>query len=79
MSPYINICSFFVFSEEILQSQSMRLDNSKCISSALEEIVRGSAWNQTVKNALTAGFKRSILYSFTKISKMFKSLRLGFI
>ena len=63
-----------IFSEEVTFSLAHHLDAPVQVAAALESIVAPAAWRQTVKNAVTAGFLRSTIYSFTKIKKMFRSL-----
>ncbi|VDN29414.1 unnamed protein product [Gongylonema pulchrum] len=60
--------------EEIAGWLSQQVHGSKHISDIIEDIVRRSAWQQTVKNAFSAGATRSLAYSFAKLVKMLKSL-----
>ncbi|VBB31935.1 unnamed protein product [Acanthocheilonema viteae] len=61
--------------EEIAASLARQLDGSKPIAAAVKDIVRKTALQQTAKNAFSAGVTRSIVYAFTKITKMLKSLK----
>ncbi|VDM95442.1 unnamed protein product [Thelazia callipaeda] len=61
--------------EDISLSLARQLYGTKSVAEAIEDIVRRSAWQQTVKNALSAGVTRSIVYSFTKIIKMIQSMK----
>uniref|UniRef100_A0A0M3HNP5 Phosphatidate cytidylyltransferase, mitochondrial n=2 Tax=Ascaris TaxID=6251 RepID=A0A0M3HNP5_ASCLU len=60
--------------EEVTFSLAHRLDASHQLADAIQSIVAPAALQQTIKNALSAGFVRSTIYSCNKIAKMFKSL-----
>uniref|UniRef100_A0AC34RBV5 Phosphatidate cytidylyltransferase, mitochondrial n=1 Tax=Panagrolaimus sp. JU765 TaxID=591449 RepID=A0AC34RBV5_9BILA len=61
--------------EEMLFSISHRHDVGDHVAATLANIVWSSSLTQTTKNAITAGFIKSIVYSSKKIFKMFKSIR----
>ncbi|VDK42706.1 unnamed protein product [Anisakis simplex] len=61
--------------EEVTFSLAHRLDSSQQLSDAIQSIVAPSALRQTAKNAISAGFMRSIVYSCDKMMKMLRSLR----
>lgn len=52
-----------------------RHDVSERVREAIYDIVRRVTWKQTAKNAITAGFLKSVLYSSSKVAKMLKSWR----
>ncbi|KAK6730069.1 hypothetical protein RB195_006869 [Necator americanus] len=60
--------------EEVLFSLAHRHDVASHVSVAISSIVAPVAFSQSVKNAVTAGFTRSILYSLAKLAKMVKSV-----
>ncbi|VDK86904.1 unnamed protein product [Litomosoides sigmodontis] len=61
--------------EEIAASLARQLTGPKPVAEVIEDIVWRSALQQTAKNAFSAGITRSIAYSFTKTTKMLKSLK----
>lgn len=61
--------------EEVLFSVAHRHDIPELVSKAVAEIVRPAANRQTIKNAFTAGFLNSAIYSSSKILKMIRSFR----
>uniref|UniRef100_A0A0N5AWB6 Phosphatidate cytidylyltransferase, mitochondrial n=1 Tax=Syphacia muris TaxID=451379 RepID=A0A0N5AWB6_9BILA len=60
--------------EEVTFSLANRLDVSRHVATAIESIVAPAAWSQTVKNVITAGIIKSLIYSYAKVIKMIKSL-----
>uniref|UniRef100_A0A0K0DBH9 Phosphatidate cytidylyltransferase, mitochondrial n=2 Tax=Angiostrongylus cantonensis TaxID=6313 RepID=A0A0K0DBH9_ANGCA len=60
--------------EEVLFSLAHRHDVSTHVSSAISSIVAPAALSQTLKNAASAGFSRSVIYSISKLMKMARSL-----
>lgn len=61
--------------EEMVFRMSHRHDVTDQMTDVIRKIVRRSSITQTAKNAVTAGFTRSILYSWAKVMKMVKSMR----
>lgn len=61
--------------EEVLFTIAHRHDIPELVSNAVAKIVRPAANQQTIKNAFTAGFLKSAIYSSSKIVKMIRSLR----
>ncbi|KAJ1368915.1 hypothetical protein KIN20_030274 [Parelaphostrongylus tenuis] len=60
--------------EEVLFSLAHRHDVSTHVSSAISSIVAPVALSQSLKNAASAGFYRSVIYSISKLIKMTRSL-----
>ncbi|KHJ88729.1 hypothetical protein OESDEN_11474 [Oesophagostomum dentatum] len=60
--------------EEVLFSLAHRHDVSSHVSMAISSIVAPVAFSQSVKNAASAGFSRSLIYGFAKLTKMVKSI-----
>jgi translocator assembly and maintenance protein 41 len=61
--------------EEVLFSVAHRHDVAEQLATSIRAIVGPSSIRQTVKNAFSAGFMKSIVYSSSKLVKMFKSMR----
>ncbi|KAI6183145.1 Phosphatidate cytidylyltransferase, mitochondrial [Aphelenchoides bicaudatus] len=61
--------------EEMVFRMSHRHDVTDQMTDVIRKIVRNNSLSQTAKNAITAGFTRSIAYSWTKLAKMFRSMR----
>lgn len=51
-----------------------RHDISKCVQEAISGIVKPGVFKQTVLNGLSAGLFKSVIYSSSKVLKMFKSI-----
>ncbi|VDO18883.1 unnamed protein product [Heligmosomoides polygyrus] len=60
--------------EEVLFSLAHRHDVTLHVEGAIASIVAPAAISQTLKNAASAGFSRSVLYGIAKLTKMVKSL-----
>lgn len=52
-----------------------RHDVGDHVAGSMASIVSASSFHQTAKNALTAGVRKSIVYSSKKVFKMFRSIR----
>jgi len=61
--------------EEVLFSISRRHDIGEHVAATMANIVRSTSYSQTAKNALSAGFTKSIVYSSKKLFKMMRSIR----
>ncbi|KAH7728381.1 Protein Y71F9B.2 [Aphelenchoides avenae] len=61
--------------EEVLFLLAHRNDVGDYVAQSLAAIVKKSAFRQTVKNACSAGFNKSVVYAFDKLAKMFKSMK----
>uniref|UniRef100_A0A7I4Y009 Phosphatidate cytidylyltransferase, mitochondrial n=1 Tax=Haemonchus contortus TaxID=6289 RepID=A0A7I4Y009_HAECO len=60
--------------EEVLFSLAHRHDVTLHVEGAISSIVAPAAISQTLKNAASAGFSRSVMYSLAKLAKMVKSI-----
>ncbi|KJH51144.1 hypothetical protein DICVIV_02704 [Dictyocaulus viviparus] len=61
--------------EEVLFLLAHRHDVSSHVLAAISSIIAPVAISQTVKNAVSAGFTRSVIYGVSKLSKMIRSLK----
>jgi len=52
-----------------------RFDYPEKVKLALREIVWSSSLRQSVKSIFTAGFVKSVVYSYAKFVKMLKSIK----
>ncbi|KAL6731413.1 hypothetical protein Aduo_002283 [Ancylostoma duodenale] len=60
--------------EEVLFSLAHRHDVSSHLSVAISSIVAPVAISQSLKNTVSAGFSRSVLYGLEKLTKMVRSM-----
>jgi len=60
--------------EDVLRSFAHDSECSDALRKSVVNIVKKSSFTQSVKGIITAGFKKSISYSWSKLKKMYKSL-----
>lgn len=61
--------------EEVIFQLAYSFDFPRYVDQALRSIVFRSSVQQTLKNVLSAGVRKSIVYSLAKLGKMIKSMR----
>lgn len=63
--------------EEILRNLAHESHCGDYVTKSIEKIVTGSSWSQSIKTILTAGFTKSVRYSWKKVQKMIKGKNKG--
>lgn len=58
--------------EDVVRSTSLDGDCANYVSQSIESIVKKSSWSQSLKGIVTAGIRKSIKYSWSKVTKMLK-------
>ncbi|XP_052272135.1 phosphatidate cytidylyltransferase, mitochondrial-like [Dreissena polymorpha] len=58
--------------EEVIRKLAKDLNIDEYVAKSVAAIVNSSSWSQSVKNIPTAGFIKSVRYSFSKVKKMIK-------
>lgn len=61
--------------EDIVRSTSVESDCGEYVTQSIANIVNKSSWSQSVKSILTAGVRKSVKYSWSKVKKMIKSMK----
>ncbi|XP_045179228.1 phosphatidate cytidylyltransferase, mitochondrial-like [Mercenaria mercenaria] len=61
--------------EDIVRSTALDSDCAKYVSESISNIVNKSSWSQSIKSILTAGVRKSIRYSWSKVKKMLKGMK----
>lgn len=61
--------------EDLVRSTALDSDCAMYVSQSIANIVNKSSWSQSVKSVLTAGLKKSVKYSWSKVKKMLKGMR----
>lgn len=61
--------------EDIVRSSALDSNCASQVSESIASIVNKSSWSQSVKTVLTAGLKKSIKYSWSKVNKMLKGMK----
>ncbi|CDW60054.1 Mitochondrial translocator assembly [Trichuris trichiura] len=59
--------------EEVIYALSRDLNSSELVEKAIRNIVFRASFCQTAKNAISAGFYKSLAYGFRKVAKMLSS------
>lgn len=61
--------------EEVIRNLANNPHCGDYVADSIAQIVKRSSWSQSLKTAFTAGFCKSIKYSFKKMQKMIKSFK----
>ncbi|XP_064121600.1 phosphatidate cytidylyltransferase, mitochondrial-like isoform X1 [Macrobrachium nipponense] len=61
--------------EDVLRAAAHDPDSADVIVKGIQDIVQKSSLTQSIKGIITAGVIKSVRYSFSKLKKMWKSLR----
>ena len=62
--------------EEVIWTLAHDWDCGEYVAKSIANIVQRSSWNQSVKGILTAGIRKTVSYSCSKVKKMLKGMRL---
>ncbi|KAL4237379.1 Phosphatidate cytidylyltransferase [Mactra antiquata] len=61
--------------EDIVRNMSNENDCGAQVSQGISNIVKTSSWSQSIKGILTAGVRKTVRYSWSKVKKMVKSMK----
>lgn len=61
--------------EEFIRKMAVDANCKEYVAQSLAGIVKKSSWSQSVKGIWTAGLRKSVRYSYSKVLKMFKGMR----
>ena len=61
--------------EEVIRNLANNPHCGEYVADSIAQIVKRSSWSQSLKTAFTAGFVKSVKYTFKKVQKMVKSLQ----
>ncbi|XP_052766968.1 phosphatidate cytidylyltransferase, mitochondrial-like [Mya arenaria] len=61
--------------EEVIRKLAKDTNIAEYVAKSVAGIVNKSSWSQSVKSVLTAGFTKSIKYSYSKVKKMVRGMR----
>lgn len=63
--------------EEVIWTLAHDWDCGEYVAKSIANIVNKSSWSQSVKGIFTAGVKKSVTYSFSKVKKMIKGMNMS--
>lgn len=61
--------------EEVIWTLAHDWDCGEYVAKSLANIVARSSWSQSIKGILTAGVRKTVKYSYSKVKKMVKGMR----
>lgn len=62
--------------EDLIRSMALDSDCATFVSHSIANIVKTSSWSQSIKSIGTAGVRKSVRYSWSKVKKMVKGMKL---
>lgn len=75
LAKHGNDHAIYADSEEFIRKMAQDVDCKEYIGKSIAGIVKKSSWSQSVKGIWTAGLRKSIKYSLSKVKKMLKGMR----